>query len=593
MVSITKQNKLARKFFEKQGIKLKSPKRKSRSPKRKSRSPKKSLKRKYLRKSSAMNSENQPISVTTIITNENITNLVQTYIRKQKLPPDLENKKIGDWDVSRVTNMSNMFYGCTSFNESLNDWNVSNVESMSTMFAGCTSFNQPLNAWNVGNVKNMSEMFNRCTSFNQPLNDWNVGNVEDTYSIFNRCTSFNQPLNAWNVGNVKNMSEMFADCTSFDHPLNEWNVSKVKYMYSIFNRCTSFDQPLNNWNVDNVEDMSGMFYGCTSFDQPLNDWNVSKVKYMYSMFAGCTSFDQPLNDWNVRNVVSAKNIFKNCKIKDIYKPTFTNARDYVIQNFTIQNFTIQNPTSTRRINNKSEALEIMNSTSQIPIQQESMVIPNDAKATDYINGDVDLTNTEDLEIFFKDPDNLLFFQHNVFYVVSKTQLQEFLDTNKKDIPLVFICNAEINRLNITRDLIKDNTPYLNMKSLGLWGYVTASQLKNVIEDTDTTNKVFILKDTNDIAPSVVSWDVYMQTEGYSLVSASHCNGGRGTICTLVKATIGKSDNRLLSFPGKKQFRMNKTNRTSLKRKSPKRKSPKRKSPKRKSPKRKSPKKSLN
>ena len=46
----------------------------------------------------------------TIITNENIKDLVKKYIKdKSRLPQDLKNIAIGDWDVSNVTNMSRLF----------------------------------------------------------------------------------------------------------------------------------------------------------------------------------------------------------------------------------------------------------------------------------------------------------------------------------------------------------------------------------------------------------------------------------------------------------------------------------------------------
>ena len=54
--------------------------------------------------------------------------------------------------------------------------------------------------WNVSNVTNMSEMFYRAESFNQPLK-WNVSNVTDMKRMFHRAESFNQPLNNWNVSN--------------------------------------------------------------------------------------------------------------------------------------------------------------------------------------------------------------------------------------------------------------------------------------------------------------------------------------------------------------------------------------------------------
>ena len=56
------------------------------------------------------------------------------------------NINISNWDVSNVTNMSNMFYCCQEFNCDLSSWDVSkvNVEDMSDMFYNCNSLkNKP------------------------------------------------------------------------------------------------------------------------------------------------------------------------------------------------------------------------------------------------------------------------------------------------------------------------------------------------------------------------------------------------------------------------------------------------------------------
>jgi len=51
--------------------------------------------------------------------------------------------------VSKVTQMSYMFSGCSAFNQPLEKWDVSKVTNMGAMFRGCKSFNQPLGAWKL------------------------------------------------------------------------------------------------------------------------------------------------------------------------------------------------------------------------------------------------------------------------------------------------------------------------------------------------------------------------------------------------------------------------------------------------------------
>ena len=242
--------------------------------------------------------------------NENLKNGVSLWTVDKILAKEIYGD-INEWDVSQVTDMSELFLNQESFNDNISDWNVSNVTNMEYMFFGASSFNQPLNDWDVGKVENMESMFNNATNFNQPLNNWKVGNVTSMESMFLGSSSFNQPLNNWNVGNVTSMESVFFNCKSFNQPLNDWDVSKVENMSLMFNNATNFNQSLNNWNVSNVTNMGFMFDNATSFNQPLNNWDVSKVTYMNNMFFGASSFNQPLNDWDVGKVENMSFMFKN------------------------------------------------------------------------------------------------------------------------------------------------------------------------------------------------------------------------------------------------------------------------------------------
>jgi surface protein len=71
---------------------------------------------------------------------------------------------INNWDVSNVTNMDNMFYNASSFNQPLNNWNVSNVTNMDNMFDSASSFNQDI-LFNFTNV-NTALNFTTNTGYN-------------------------------------------------------------------------------------------------------------------------------------------------------------------------------------------------------------------------------------------------------------------------------------------------------------------------------------------------------------------------------------------------------------------------------------------
>ena len=222
---------------------------------------------------------------------------------------NMEYKATDAPDLSRVTNMEDMFYDASSFNGNLSGWNVSSVTRMNYMFSGASSFNGSLSGWNVSSVTGMGGMFRNAASFNQPLNDWNVSSVTGMEHMFSRASSFNQPLNGWNVSSVTSTEYMFAVASSFNQSLNGWDVSSVTHMAGMFNLASSFDRPLNDWDVSSVTSMSYMFNEASSFNRPLNDWNVSSVTDMDSMFRDATAFNGSLSGWNVSSVNRMDSMF--------------------------------------------------------------------------------------------------------------------------------------------------------------------------------------------------------------------------------------------------------------------------------------------
>ena len=159
-----------------------------------------------------------------------------------------------------VTDLSYMFSGATSFDQSINSWNTSQVTNMSGMFSGATSFNQPLNTWITNSVTDMNAMFQGATSFNQSLNSWVTNQVTDMSFMFYGATSFNQSLNTWVTSSVTNMRSMFQGATSFNQDIGGWDVSSVvvvtgRYptygMTSMLDSCglsvTNYDRLLNGW----------------------------------------------------------------------------------------------------------------------------------------------------------------------------------------------------------------------------------------------------------------------------------------------------------------------------------------------------------
>ncbi len=154
-------------------------------------------------------------------------------------------------NLSKVTNMTNMFSGCSKFNADLNNWDVSKVAKMGGMFLDASSFNGDISAWDVSKVTTMNGMFSVATSFRGNISQWDVSKVEKMGYMFNGATSFNGNISEWNVGEVDDMRYMFRDATSFNRDLSNWDVSKVRDMTGMLNYTkisgADYDKLLTEW----------------------------------------------------------------------------------------------------------------------------------------------------------------------------------------------------------------------------------------------------------------------------------------------------------------------------------------------------------
>ena len=108
------------------------------------------------------------------LNNETIRVAVKDYIEGSVIK---KYGPFGDWNTSKVTNMSALFYNYRNFNEDISKWDTSSVTNMNRMFFGATYFNQPIGGWDTSKVTNMNSMFYNASNFNQPIEKWDVSNV--------------------------------------------------------------------------------------------------------------------------------------------------------------------------------------------------------------------------------------------------------------------------------------------------------------------------------------------------------------------------------------------------------------------------------
>jgi len=250
--------------------------------------------------------------------------------------------EIESWDVSRVTNMENLFSGKVSFDADLNKWKTGQVTTMKSAFALCKDFSGDDGLdWDTGNVVDMSFMFSATENFDADLNHWDTSSVTNMDAMFYMSTFWGgADLNNWNTAKVTSFSTMFASTTSFDgkiqdwdtgsatslngmfkkakafrgykFDLNAWQTSNVQHMSDTFScpdtSCV-FNGPIGKWDTSKVEKTTNLFLGASNFDQDINTWDVRRVKDMSSTFESATSFNQDLGLWEPNSALTMQNIF--------------------------------------------------------------------------------------------------------------------------------------------------------------------------------------------------------------------------------------------------------------------------------------------
>lgn len=170
-----------------------------------------------------------------------------------------------------VTNMSNMFYNCTSLTTlDVTGFNTQNVTNMYQMFCYCSGLTSiDLSSFNTENVTNMGGMFTAC---------WNLTSLD---------------VKGFNTQNVTEMAFMFQTCSGLSSlDVSHFNTAKVTETHGMFRHCSGLEiLDLSNFNTEKVEEIRYMFEGCSSLKTIYvgESWSTANVKYGDEMFIGCTN----------------------------------------------------------------------------------------------------------------------------------------------------------------------------------------------------------------------------------------------------------------------------------------------------------------
>ena len=202
------------------------------------------------------------VSNTDLLDTRNATTMADMFNFDKKLA----NISVTTWNVSKVTDMSNMFYCCDSLPSIDLKPNTCTAKDGSGQYT----------AWNTASLKNTSGMFMDYGGENHALTTvdttgWDTSKLEDTSYMFMECQNLTavKGIEIWNVSSLKTANNMFQDCQS----LQTINVS--------------------DWNTASLENTSVMFSSCHSLRSiDITKWDMSKVTKSNAMFSYCKSFTE-------------------------------------------------------------------------------------------------------------------------------------------------------------------------------------------------------------------------------------------------------------------------------------------------------------
>ena len=198
-------------------------------------------------------------------------------------------------DSPRITSTSfvSMFSGCNAFNGNIGNWDVTTVTNMDNMFFNSLTFNNggspSINNWDVSNVTSMSQGFRNAQLFNQPIGGWNVGKVTTMWTMMQQTYSFDQELSSWNTGSVTSMHGLFA-ASKFNKNISNWNTSKVTSVSYMFSKewYQQYTNPVGDWDISSLTS-AGVFmntgsFGTSNYDDLLIKWSAKPKKNNVSLF---------------------------------------------------------------------------------------------------------------------------------------------------------------------------------------------------------------------------------------------------------------------------------------------------------------------
>ena len=216
------------------------------------------------------------------LSNTGLRNLVAKWTL-DKTRTEMQHGPLSEWDVSYVTDMSELFKGNTK-NPDIRKWDMSNVVHAERMFKD-SGFAYPIDNKDFSSLQSATQMFDGSYTGRACGKHLSRAGAKSKLSI-KGANGIDNCLVDTNIHSVA--GEWWTD------RVNTWNI----YGH------------IDDWDVTEVTNMDGLFKNQLFTTESLSNWHTGSVTIMYAMFEG-SNFNGDIRFWDVRKVTSFSRMFYN------------------------------------------------------------------------------------------------------------------------------------------------------------------------------------------------------------------------------------------------------------------------------------------
>ena len=235
----------------------------------------------------------------------------------------LDNLDLSKTVVNNARSFYGMFRECFSLESiQFGNWNTSRVSDMTVMFAGCRKLRSlDLSFMDTHNVmgEGFFGLFNDCWSLSSlDLSSFDTSNVTGMTSMFNQCSGLlSLNLSSFDTSNVTRMDCMFQGCEMLrDIDLSNFDTHLVTNMSNMFGNCSSLKRlDLSSFNTSSVTNFDGMFGTCLGLESlNLSNFQTAKAQTMSFMFGQCQSLKElDISSFSSESLETTQDMITGCE----------------------------------------------------------------------------------------------------------------------------------------------------------------------------------------------------------------------------------------------------------------------------------------